>query len=117
MLNLSQYYMERVEKVYHLIKTHIPEGDLYLFGSYAKRSIKPTSDIDILVLLNEELDKSTIRKLKWQLEELIEEAIGFEYEIDLKIYTYKHFEASKQTLGFESQIAAYMIKLEESIWK
>ncbi|MGL4798707.1 MAG: nucleotidyltransferase domain-containing protein [Cellulosilyticaceae bacterium] len=116
-LNLSDHYMERIQKAYHLIKAHIPQGEIYLFGSYAKRKIKPCSDIDMLVLLDEELDKKTIRNLKWEVEEIIEEAIQFEYEVDLKIYTKEHFEKSKEILGFESDIAGYMIKLEESLWK
>lgn len=116
-LNLSPYYVERVQKAYQLIRQHIPHGEIYLFGSYAKRKIKPSSDIDILVLLDEELDKTSIRKLKWQVEEYIEEVLQFEYEVDLKIYTKKHFESSKETLGFESDIATYMIRLEEDTWR
>ncbi len=114
---LPEQYMQRVRRVYQLIKQYIPEGELYLFGSYAKRKIKQSSDIDMLVLIDEELDKMVLRKLKWQVEEVIEETLGFEYEVDLKLYTKSHFNKSKETLGFESMIATYMIRLEDSTWK
>ena len=116
-LNIAPQYEARVKKAYDLIKEQLPEGDVYLFGSYAKRKIKASSDIDLLVLLEEELDKATIRKLKWKIEEAIEEALQFQYEVDLKIYTKTHFERCKETLGFESDIATYMIPLEDVSWK
>ena len=116
-LNLAPQYLERVQRVYGLLREQLPHGEIYLFGSYAKRTIKPSSDLDILVLLDEDLDKNTIRKLKWHIEEGIEDSIGFEYEVDLKIYSKSHFLLSKQTLGFESAIASYMIKLEDDLWK
>ena len=53
----------------------------------------------------------------WQVEEVIEEALQFQYEVDLKLYTREHFDRCKETLGFESEIATYMIRLEDVSWK
>lgn len=116
-LTLSKALLDRVERVYQLIKEELPESEVYLFGSYAKKKVKPSSDLDLLVLLDAELDKMTIKKMKWALEEKIEETIGYEYEVDLKIYTNTHFEKCKQTLGFEAAIAEYMISLEGHSWR
>ena len=116
-LNIAPNYEARIKKAYTLIKEQIPEGDIYLFGSYAKRKIKPTSDIDFLVLFKTPHDKNTLRQIKWKVEELIEETLGYEYEIDLKLYTHEHFEKCKEVLGFESEIASYMISLEDVSWR
>ncbi len=117
MLNLSKYYMDRLEKIYTIIKEIVQDVDIYVFGGYAKRKIKQSSDIDILVILNTEIEKNKIKQLKWCIEEKIEDLINFEYEVDLKVYSREHFEKSKENIGFESHIATYMVKLEDSLWK
>lgn len=115
-LNVSEIYIDRIHKVYHLIKNKIPQAQIYLFGSYAKRKIKTSSDMDILVLMNTDCSKLELKQLKWDLEEQIEEETQFEYEVDLKIYTTEHFNKSKQHIGFEHEISRYMIRLEDELW-
>lgn len=114
---LSEVFLDRIDKVYRLIKQRLPQSEVYLFGSYAKKKIRPESDIDMLVLIQDDLDKMSIKKIKWELEETIEEATADEYEVDLKIYTREHFERSKQVLGFESAISEYMVSLEGCKWR
>lgn len=116
-LNIPQAYFERVTTIYELIKEDLPDSHIYLFGSYAKRKIKPTSDLDFLILIDEGLDKKALKKIKWSLEEKIEDSIQFSYEVDLKLYTQEHFEKSLSYNGFEQEINQYMIKLEETLWK
>lgn len=116
-LDLAQHLINRVRQAYQVVKRQIPNGEVYLFGSYAKRKVKPTSDLDLLVLLEDNLDKKIIRNLKWEIEEKIEETLAFEVEIDLKIYSRSHFDEARQYLGFEAEISKYMIKLEEDLWR
>lgn len=116
-LALSENLIRRVKVVYEMIKEKLPQSEVYLFGSYAKRKVRPESDVDLLVLVEEDLDKLTLKKIKWDLEETIENAIAYEYEVDLKLYTKAHFERSKGAKGFEAAIAEYMIPLEASTWR
>ena len=57
---------------------------VYLFGSVAKKDLKPLSDIDIAILLNEGLGKDKIENLKLSLTGLIADALSTE-EFDLVI--------------------------------
>lgn len=116
-LNIPQIYIERIQHVYKIVKSELPESEIYLFGSYAKRKIKTTSDMDVLVLITDDLTKKELKEIKWHIEEIIETSVNFEYEVDLKIYTKDHFNSSSATIGFESEIAKYMIRLEENLWK
>jgi uncharacterized protein len=66
-----------------LIETRCIEA-VYLFGSAAKKNLKPLSDIDIAVLINDGLKKEEIESLKLALIELIAGALSTE-EFDLVI--------------------------------
>ena len=57
---------------------------VYLFGSAAKKNLKPLSDIDIAVLINDGLNKEEIESLKLALTGLIESELSTE-EFDLVI--------------------------------
>ncbi|MGD0822301.1 MAG: nucleotidyltransferase domain-containing protein [Desulfomonilia bacterium] len=57
---------------------------LYLFGSAAKKNLKPLSDIDIAVLISDELNKDEIESIKLALIGLIAGTLSTE-EFDLVI--------------------------------
>lgn len=116
-LALSDHLIKRVRIAYDQIKKKLPQSEVYLFGSYAKRKVRPESDVDLLVLVDDSMDKLTLKKIKWEIEEAIEEAVAYEYEVDMKLYTKAHFEKRSASLGFEAAIAEYMIPLEESTWR
>jgi predicted nucleotidyltransferase len=57
---------------------------VYLFGSVAKKDLKPLSDIDIAVLLREGLGKDKMSELKLSFTGLIADALSTE-EFDLVV--------------------------------
>ncbi len=116
-LNVADVYIERIKQTYNLIKEELPNSEVYLFGSYAKRKIKATSDLDMLVLVDNGRDKKELKHLKWGIEEKLEMMNAFEYEVDLKVYTREHFDEKRKERGFEFEIDQYMIKLEEELWR
>jgi len=65
--------MDKNKEIFELIKAtvckYLPDAEVLLFGSRARKDAKPDSDYDILVITNVELDpkqklplKTTIRK-------------------------------------------------------
>lgn len=100
-----------VMKVMSVLRGNIDGGSLYLFGSYAKGKVKPTSDIDLLILLEGDKDRETIKDIRRKTTDIAEEGIEYCYEIDIKVYNSKDFFDSSKRLGFESEIEKYMIKL------
>ncbi len=88
--------------------------ETYIFGSYVKGSIKNTSDIDIL-MLSEDDNLRNLRKLKLEIMEyLIEDLdmyLGEDY--DLLIYNKSKFEEyCLKENSFEALINSYMCLVE-----
>jgi uncharacterized protein len=54
-----------------IIKKHVPECKIFLFGSRAKGTHQPTSDIDIALHCNNEIEFNVIGKIKEDVEESV----------------------------------------------
>ena len=113
-LRIREDLQKRVEEVVDYIMDEIPRCSVYLFGSYAKRKIKPSSDIDLLVLIDEALSLKAIRDLRIKIGNDYEEKIDFAYEVDIKIYNKEHFHEKSQRVSFEAEIQKYMIKVGDN---
>lgn len=116
MLNISKVYQERLKDVYeHFKALDLGEYELYLFGSYAKEQVKSSSDIDLLILLQQPITPKEAKRLRMDLREDYEEKIGYAYEVDVKIYSKERFDELASKLSFESEIAKYMRPLREVV--
>lgn len=113
-LHIREALQKRVEETVEYVLANVPACTVYLFGSFAKRKIKPTSDIDLLVLVDQPLSLKEIRDLRIQLNNDYEEKIHFEYEVDIKVYYKLHFEEKLQKPSFEREIYNYMIKVGDN---
>lgn len=113
-LVIREELQKRVEDAVNYILSTIPQCSVYLFGSYAKRKIKPTSDIDLLVLLDEPYSLKALRDLRIKIGNDYEELIDFAYEVDIKIYNKQHFIEKANRVSFESEIQKYMIKVGDN---
>jgi len=59
-----------------LLKNYFPLEKVYLFGSYAKDSYRPDSDIDVAIVVNHlEGDYFSIQPLLWKLRRQIDDRI------------------------------------------
>ncbi|SFD15853.1 nucleotidyltransferase family protein [Clostridium uliginosum] len=108
--DLDRTLREEIVKVRDTIKKHIKNSEVSLFGSIAKGRYSKNSDIDILVLINEEKTLKEIRVLKHFLEDKIE-ILRLIREVDLKIYTKSKFFKISSTPSFEQAILKDLIDL------
>ncbi|MBP3886692.1 MAG: nucleotidyltransferase domain-containing protein [Cellulosilyticum sp.] len=113
-LQIRDDLQKRVEETTQYILSAIPQCAVYLFGSYAKRKIKPSSDIDLLVLIDQALSLRDIRDLRIRLGNDYEEQIDFRYEVDFKIYNKERFFEKAKNTSFEQEIQKYMIKVGDN---
>lgn len=112
-LNLPERYKNRVKDIVKYLQEHIDHGEAYLFGSYAKRRIKETSDIDVLVLVDTSMNLEEMRVLRIYLNNTYEEEIEYTYEVDIKVYPRQYFLEKTEYISFEREINEYMIKVGE----
>jgi predicted nucleotidyltransferase len=65
-----------VKKYQLLLKNHFPVEEVYLFGSYAKGTNKPESDIDVAIIVNDlSGDFFSTNPLLWKLRRQIDDRI------------------------------------------
>lgn len=116
MLNIPSIYQERLKAVYeYFSQLEFENYEVYLFGSYVTKKMKETSDIDLLVLLDEVIEPKRTKELRMAIREAYEEQIRYAYEVDVKVYGKARFYELAKKLSFESEIAKYMIPLEEAV--
>lgn len=100
---------EHVVSICSLVNCFKPDAQLFVFGSYAKGCVKKDSDLDLLMLINEDLDQKELRRLKYEIYDYIEEKLKYLPDLDIKLYYKNKFYESAKELGFESSISTYMI--------
>jgi predicted nucleotidyltransferase len=84
-----------------LLKNYFPLEKVYLFGSYAKDSYRPDSDIDVAIVVNHlEGDYFSIQPLLWKLRRQIDDRIE-------PILIERDYDKS----GFLSEIQKYGIEI------
>lgn len=98
-----------IKKAVAYVFNHVPVGDVFIFGSAARREMKSTSDLDIAVIVpNEDLIKST-RKSLVSLCSYLE---GL--PVDLVVYDKTYFEEKSQIGGLPFVIREEGQKLNRS---
>lgn len=116
MLDIPKIYQERLKEVYDYFSQSVFNSyEVYLFGSYVTGQIKETSDMDILLLLDEVIEPKKAKLLRMAIREAYEEKIRYAYEVDVKVYGKERFYELTQKLSFESEIAKYMMPLKEAV--
>lgn len=115
-LKYPQKDLDKLNKFLQFVKNKLIETDidLYLFGSYAKGKIKDTSDFDVVLISNGQLDMHQLQKLKIELILEIDDVLNLNYgdDFDIKIYTKDKFEQCLSNDSFfETSINSYMYKV------
>lgn len=115
-LKYPQKDLDRLNKFLSFIKDKLEnlDIDIYLFGSYAKGKIKDTSDFDIVLISNSEIDLHKLHKIKIDLILEIDDILDLHYgdDFDIKIYTIDKFEdCLNKGSFFETTINSYMYKI------
>ena len=116
MLDIPEIYQERLKEVYNYFnQKQFNIYEIYLFGGYARKQIKDTSDIDLLFLIDEVVEPKKAKHLRMVICEEYEEYIKYAYEVDVKVYGKARFYELASRLSLESEIAKYMMPLKEAV--
>ena len=94
-----------INSVLNQIVSNLMPADPYkivLFGSYARGTAAPNSDIDLMVVLDSErISESYSEKLErnWKVKKLVLN-INYQYPMDFKIYSRGEFDILKKKGSF-----------------
>jgi len=116
-LNIHESLLNEVKILQNILSNYCVSNDtktysIYLFGSFVSRCVSLTSDIDLLLLVDDcTKSKRDIQKMKWELEEYLESNF-YNRQVDLKAYNKEQFhQLSNIENSFEHCINSYMIQL------
>lgn len=90
--------------------------NLYVYGSVVRGETRDVSNLDLLYLQDPNLDKKSLRSIKWEIEEQLE-VIESKHGIEVKlfIYNYKDFIEYSKVGNYEKNVASHMRKIGELI--
>lgn len=107
---LDENLKAEIIKVRDLINFKLDKAHIYIFGSVAKGRYYQSSDIDVLVLINEEKTLKELRGLRHEIEDSICN-LNLSKDIDLKIYTKERFCELIKVPSFESAILKDLVEV------
>ena len=109
---LDDRLREEIIVVKDIISKLLFDSEIYLFGSIAKGKYNKNSDIDILILIEEEKTLKELRTLRHYIEDRIEE-LRLNNEVDIKIYNKNRYYNLTSEPSFEQAILKDLIDLKE----
>lgn len=109
--SLDKNLRSQIASIKTLIRTHLLDANVFLFGSIAKGRYSPYSDIDLLVLISEDRNTKELRLLRHQLEDAIE-CLKMDRKVDIKLYTIQRYKNLCEEVCFEQAIQQDLINLE-----
>ena len=90
------YSKQDIEKLVELILQVLSPEKIILFGSYATGNHKNDSDIDLMILMKEKIDRREKLKKMYELRNLFFEQ---NFEVDLILNSVRHFNDYKNYFG------------------
>lgn len=110
--SLDKCLRENVASVKNIILKKLNNTEIFLFGSIAKGLYSKNSDIDLLVLINENKTLKELRELRHELEDLIDE-MNVGRNVDIKLYNKDRYEELCESPCFERDILKYLVDIKE----
>lgn len=115
--NLSSEYEQMFKKLYESLGNY--SDYVYLFGSFSRGDFSKNSDVDLLLLVNDDCynNFAESRKFKTSINHLIRKVLkSFGVSFDLMVYKYSYYlECIKDGTPFESEIAKDLILLRDVV--
>ena len=90
----------------------LKNADILLFGSIAKGKYKNSSDIDILILIDDNKSVSELRKLRHELEDDIDN-LNLSRSVDIKLYNKNRYIELSKEISFEGDIIKDLIDIRK----
>ena len=107
---LDKQIRNEIVKVRDTCINRLKNADILLFGSIAKGKYKNSSDIDILILVDQNKTISELRKLRYELEDDIDD-LNLSRNVDIKLYNKDRYIELSREISFEQDIVKDLIDI------
>ena len=108
--SLDKQIRNEIVKVRDTCIYRLKNADILLFGSIAKVKYRNSSDIDILILIDDNKSISELRKLRHELEDDID-ALNLSRSVDIKLYNKNRYIELSKEISFEGDIVKDLIDI------
>ena len=108
--SLDKDIRNEIIKIRDICIYRLKNVDILLFGSIAKGKYKNSSDIDILILIDDNKSVSELRKLRHELEDDIDN-LNLSRSVDIKLYNKNRYIELSKEISFEGDIVKDLIDI------
>lgn len=110
--SLDKNIRNEIIKIRDICIYRLKNVDILLFGSIAKGKYKNSSDIDILILIDDNKSVSELRKLRHELEDDIDN-LNLSRSVDIKLYNKNRYIELSKEISFEGDITKDLIDIRK----
>lgn len=110
--SLDKDIRNEIIKIRDICIYRLKNADILLFGSIAKGKYKNSSDIDILILIDDNKSVSELRKLRHELEDDIDN-LNLSRSVDIKLYNKNRYIELSNEISFEGDIIKDLIDIRK----
>lgn len=110
--SLDKNIRDEIIKIRDICIYRLKNADILLFGSIAKGKYKNSSDIDILILIDDNKSVSKLRKLRHELEDDIDN-LNLSRSVDIKLYNKNRYIELSKEISFEGDIIKDLIDIRK----
>ena len=110
--SLDKNIRDEIIKIRDICIYRLKNADILLFGSIAKGKYKNSSDIDILILIDDNKSVSELRKLRHELEDDIDN-LNLSRSVDIKLYNKNRYIELSKEISFEGDIIKDLIDIRK----
>ena len=110
--SLDKNIRNEIIKIRDICIYRLKNADILLFGSIAKGKYKNSSDIDILILIDDNKSVSELRKLRHELEDDIDN-LNLSRSVDIRLYNKNRYIELSKEISFEGDIIKDLIDIRK----
>ena len=110
--SLDKNIRNEIIKIRDICIYRLKNADILLFGSIAKGKYKNSSDIDILILIDDNKSVSELRKLRHELEDDTDN-LNLSRSVDIKLYNKNRYIELSKEISFEGDIIKDLIDIRK----
>ena len=110
--SLDKNIRNEIIKIRDICIYRLKNADILLFGSIANGKYKNSSDIDILILIDDNKSVSELRKLRHELEDDIDD-LNLSRSVDIKLYNKNRYIELSKEISFEGDIIKDLIDIRK----
>ncbi|AOR24002.1 nucleotidyltransferase domain-containing protein [Clostridium taeniosporum] len=108
--SLDENLKSSIIKIKNIILSKLYNTDIYLFGSIAKGRYSKQSDIDLLVIIDENKSTKELRVLRHEIEDVLD-TFRLERDVDIKLYSKERYNELCKKPCFEQAILKDLVDI------